>query len=58
MAKRKTDKKTHNGPKNTTQKMKGSATRSSLKLGVNSGAREGQVVPAPHVAHVVILVLQ
>jgi hypothetical protein len=58
MAKSETDKRTHNGPQNTTQKMKGSATWSSLKLGVNSGAREGQVVPAPHVAHVVILVLQ
>jgi hypothetical protein len=25
---------------------------------VNSGAREGQVVSAPHVAHIVLLVLQ
>ena len=54
MAKRK-EKRTKNDLQNNTQKIKDRATRTSLKTGVNSGAPERSVVPAPHVTTVVLL---
>jgi hypothetical protein len=44
---------------NTTlqHKTKDRAMRTLLIYGVNSGAPEGQAIPAPHVAPVVLLIL-
>jgi hypothetical protein len=43
---------------NVTRKIKDRATRTHLKTGVNSGAPEMLAVSAPHVASVVLLLLQ
>ena len=43
---------------NITRKTKDRATRTHLKTGVNSGAPEMLAVSAPHVAPVVLLLLQ
>jgi len=49
---------TNNDLQNTAQKTKDQATRILLKPGMNSGAPEGLAVPAPHMAPVVLLLLQ
>ena len=55
MVKRKKNKRTSNDIQNITHKTKDLVTRTPLKHGVNSGAPEGKVVPAPLVALVVLL---
>ena len=47
--------RTNNDLQSTTQKTKDRVTRTPLKTVVNSGGPEGSVVPAPHVAPVVLL---
>jgi hypothetical protein len=44
---KKKDKRTNNDVQNTTQKNRNQATHIPLKLGLNSCALEGKVVPAP-----------
>ena len=53
--KRKKDKKTNDDPHNITHETKDQVSRTPLKPWVNSGVPEGQVVPAPLVAHVALL---
>jgi len=55
MAKRKKkNKRTNNDLQNITQKTKDQATRTPLKTRVNSCSSEGNAVPAPHVAPIVL----
>jgi hypothetical protein len=49
---------TNNDLQNTTQKTKDQATRILLKPGMNSDAPEEFSVPPPHMAPVVLLLLQ
>jgi hypothetical protein len=49
------EKSTNNDLQNITQTTKDRATRTPLRIGVNSGAPEGLVAPAPPVAPVVFL---
>ena len=51
-------KRTNNDLQSITLKTKNRATRNPLKLGVNSCVPEGLAVHAPHVALVVLLLLQ
>ena len=55
---KKTDKRTNSDLQPTTQKIKGRARQTALKIEVNSCASKGLVVPAPLVTHVVLLLLQ
>ena len=58
MAKRKRNTRINNDQQNTTKKTKDRATRIPLKPGVNTGAPQGSAVPVPHVAPVVLVLLQ
>ena len=51
-------KKTNNDLHNITRETKDRAKRIPLKPAVNSGAPEGKTVPAPHVAPVILFLLQ
>jgi hypothetical protein len=55
--KKKNDKKTNNDLQNITIKIKDQIRQIPLKLGVNSGASEEWAVPAPLVAHIVLILL-
>ena len=48
-------KRTNNNLQNIHIKTKDRETRTTLKVGVNSGAPEGSVVPAPPVALIVLI---
>jgi hypothetical protein len=51
-------KRTSNDLQNITHKIKDRVTRIPLKPAVNSGAPEGQAVPASHVTPVILFLLQ
>ena len=51
-------KKTNNDLHSITRETKDRAKRIPLKPAVNSGAPEGKAVPAPHVAPVILFLLQ
>jgi len=48
-------KSTNNDLQNITHKTKDRVIRTPLTTGENSGSSEGQAIPAPHVAPVVLL---
>jgi hypothetical protein len=54
----KKDNRTNNDLQNTPQKTKDRATQTPMKTVVNTGVPEGYSVPVPHLAPVVVLLLQ
>ena len=52
---KKKDKRTNNDLQSIAQNTTDRATRTPLKIGVNSGDQDGSAVPAPPVAPVVLL---